>query len=1269
MVMRKKCYKLIFLIIVILWLFIPNLHAFDFDITSKQVANELNTLKNAQTATDYLKLGWIYYIFKNDSNKAVTYLEKSIELDSQIYESYFILGLIKKGQGRYREAFNTWLKCLDFDRLENSFVVLEIMYLNYSSEDTQKLLKKFENMSKSSSYILLKPHLSYEMGYLYRKTGQLNKSLKAYKKIGFIDKWMIIGPFDNKEKMGLNEVYPPEKEIDFTKAYSGKVKDVNWRKLDYLDYDQLVNFDEVLYPYNWVVAYGLTYVYCPQEKNAVFRIGSDDAVKIWFNDCLIFKNENYQRFAPDQYAIPVRLNKGWNKVLVKVCEGWGAWKFGLRITDFNGKPLKGLKYSTETKPYTKKDILPKIKTRQLISIKEQLQQKIKENPNNLFARYILAEYLRMLDLNKDSIKEYDDLIKLYPDSACFLYEQGWIFSNDDNIEKAIKNYKKAVFLNKNHLESLYRIAGYYYDDGQYDRALYYVTQISKINPNFLDNRLLTAKIYRDKGWYLDAYIEMKELIKLSPTTPNYLAWMGDMAGDIDKYEEEIEFYEKALMYEQKSYYAMRELIKRYKLLGQEDEVIKLYYELLKFYPLRMYYYVELAEYYASIGEFEKSFEACQQASLISPDNFFLLKEKGELYYYTGQTEQAVKEWEKALAVRPNYQDLREYIEFVQQKEETFFTKYSESEDEIRSLINTQIKPGDYPEAPAIELLNRKMIQVFSDGSCFNYIHKIIKILNKKGIEEYGQIDMLGTKNLKIKKSIVITPQGEELEITEISGKTISPPALEIGSIIEYEYTYSSRYHLIGGYFYDSENFEYIVPILRKCYVISIPIDKKLKTYAYNIDLEFHQERYKDNNVYIWEAYNIPKIYFEKNLPGIGDFIKFIIVSTIPSWEYLARWEDSLVDDQLEIDPQIKEKIFELIAGKQTEQEKVKAIYYFITKEVRYLSLKHDVFGWKSKRSTKIFADRYGDCKDKAILMMAMLKEIGIKAYYALLSTRNYSLLKKDIPAPYMNHAIVYIPELDGKQVNKFLDMTAIDYSYNSLPHTDEGVYAMVFKRPGYEFIKIPLSKANENVSNTNITIELVDEKMEGKSSDALTGKLSGLYRGKLKDERLRRKIIEDELNRYLPGNELIEYEILNENNLEKPFVINCEFKVPSLLSEIGHNQYTLALIGKVNLVKELAPSKERHYDLELRFAGTYNLEEVVILPDGYIITRLPKDFKIENEFVSYEIKYSKEKNNLKIERTFALLKSRIKKEDYYTFRRSLIKIDKIEQRNIVIKKD
>lgn len=152
----------------------------------------------------------------------------------------------------------------------------------------------------------------------------------------FIKEWNLIGPFDAPDMTYLQTAYPPEKEIALKKRYRGKNNQMlEWKRVQAGE-SGFINLQRLFEPNEQTIAYGLTYVFSPEDRKAQLLIGSDDGVRIWLNDKLIHTNPAYRGAYPDQDRIPVALKKGWNKLLVKVLQGGGGWGFYARFIDPEG---------------------------------------------------------------------------------------------------------------------------------------------------------------------------------------------------------------------------------------------------------------------------------------------------------------------------------------------------------------------------------------------------------------------------------------------------------------------------------------------------------------------------------------------------------------------------------------------------------------------------------------------------------------------------------------------------------------------------------------------------------------------------------------------------------------------------------------------------------------------------------------------------------------------------------------------------------------------
>ncbi len=138
--------------------------------------------------------------------------------------------------------------------------------------------------------------------------------------------WHAIGPFDNTARQGFAAVYPPEKEINLAGRYKGKRNlDVAWRQVNLPD-GQVNNL--AIFPDN---ADAVAYLYREIESPAPFdlpvSLGSSDGLVVWLNGEKVLSENTQRETAPDQSRAVLKLKAGKNQLLVKLCQGIGAWTF------------------------------------------------------------------------------------------------------------------------------------------------------------------------------------------------------------------------------------------------------------------------------------------------------------------------------------------------------------------------------------------------------------------------------------------------------------------------------------------------------------------------------------------------------------------------------------------------------------------------------------------------------------------------------------------------------------------------------------------------------------------------------------------------------------------------------------------------------------------------------------------------------------------------------------------------------------------------------
>ena len=167
---------------------------------------------------------------------------------------------------------------------------------------------------------------------------------------GWVTDWKVIGPFDNKDRLGFEKVFPPEQSIDLTAEYDGLNGKVKWQDYKATDDYGKVDLNKPCGALKEVTGYAYTEFYADKKHPVELRLGCKNGWKVWLNGKYLFGRDEYHRGAEiDQYRLAGELKPGRNTSLVKVTqneqkEDWTVeWEFQMRITDALGTPIASAK--------------------------------------------------------------------------------------------------------------------------------------------------------------------------------------------------------------------------------------------------------------------------------------------------------------------------------------------------------------------------------------------------------------------------------------------------------------------------------------------------------------------------------------------------------------------------------------------------------------------------------------------------------------------------------------------------------------------------------------------------------------------------------------------------------------------------------------------------------------------------------------------------------------------------------------------------------------
>ena len=206
---------------------------------------------------------------------------------------------------------------------------------------------------------------------------------------------------------------------------------------------------------------------------------------------------------------------------------------------------------------------------------------------------------------------------------------------------------------------------------------------------------------------------------------------------------------------------------------------------------------------------------------------------------------------------------------------------------------------------------------------------------------------------------------------------------------------------------------------------------------------------------------------DPNLPPDEFVFPEIDYSTGASWQSVAGEYSKIVDSRAKPDA-VQSIVDGLTAGKTTASEKEAAILNFVDSEVRYTGIEFGEAAIVPHDPEETLRLKYGDCKDKATLLVAMLRAAGIQAYVALLNAGSRLDVPADLPGMGLfDHAIVYVPN-PGKSVaaansGLWIDPTDQYARLGQLPINDQGRHALIARPESTSLTVTPESTSRDNV--------------------------------------------------------------------------------------------------------------------------------------------------------------------------------------------------------------
>ena len=489
-----------------------------------------------------------------------------------------------------------------------------------------------------------------------------------------------------------------------------------------------------------------------------------------------------------------------------------------------------------------------------------------------------------------------------------------------------------------------------------------------------------------------------------------------------------------------------------------------------------------------------------------------------------------------------------------------------------------ITPEKYPDAETVLVSEHIVTEYQADGTFVTHDDEYIKILTEEGrrssLEKeffynvfYGGCEIISAEVIKADGKIVshdpkkiskeqIDNSQMEMNIYDPNDKIIlaALPDVEIGDVIHFFVKkWESKPRMLGCYA-DWSVLEADVPIVQLTCEYIGPADKPLKSKALLSQIKgtvTATEKTEDGKIhYCWTARDVPQIFAEPEMPSINRVGQRLLVSTLGDWKEVSRWYYELSKPHLEkITPAIKAKTSALVAAAQNEEERVRAIFTFVSQEIRYMGITTEkgAPGYEPHDVDITFDNRYGVCRDKAALLAAMLHEAGIPAFPVLVMAGDK--LDPEVPCASFNHAITAARMKNGSYM--LMDSTN-ENAADLLPQYLNNKSFIVATPEGETLMTSPVSPVEDNMSTAKTTVKLADD---GSATGTTVVDLKGIndvaYRGSLAEVKPdeAQRFFEGVLKSSLAGATLTHFQLQPENmqDTTRTIRITMDWSVPNIL--------------------------------------------------------------------------------------------------------------------------
>ena len=1062
---------------------------------------------------------------------------------------------------------------------------------------------------------LVRSSAAFAEAVALRRLGRLEDARARIAPLGFIRDWAILGAFDNEAGKGFLTEYPPETKqapIDISQSVAGPLLPLKWQTLTRTSDLGAVEIGYAVEPQDPGVAYLATWAHVDTDTQTELRISTSHPTRAWLNTTLVLSEEQVSGADLDNLILPVTLHKGWNQLLIKSAQKDGWWALQARFTDRTGAPLGGLTTSAQPQAFARgSSKTASIAATSVVLLPPTLASL---EPSNRRA-YLAGRWLARGGHLQPEQNEVQRFLDKTPDNLLAAYGLSLAYWANGEAGKGIDLLNRGVKQGGMATSAFLRLRGLYYQQrGLYDKAQAdFLTEI-KSNPHARTTESDFADLLEQRGWKVDGCRQWEATAKTWPDSVTVLRNLGNCQLALGYQSRGLDTLAQALRLEPGAGATLRRLYSQAASESHFAEASRYLDSLRALAPNAPAYCADEADLLRRQGrpaEAEARFRAAMALNPLWAGPYEAL---GDLYLEQGRSADAVAQWKQALERDPNNATLSQRSEHYQPTKLGFMEAYLPAPDAIDRALSRKMGPS--PGSQTALLLDDEVTEVNADGSAKRFVTEVRQALNEQGRDALISERLPGNGTLKLLNAYSLSPKGERQEASSIRGSEVRFRNLEVGSRVVIQYVhYAPAEHFLENQYI--ANWYFRTPGRQheeSRWVLILPKSRALKVNV-NGDIKHEETTVGDRRVNIWSVSHAPPLVPEPHGPPLVDLVWRVAVSTVPDWDDYVRWERALLAEAFRSSPKLDALAANLIEGSKTPHDKLDRLYEFVTKEIRYQQDYESTIAGVRPHACPVVLERgYGDCKDKAVLLMHLAKLAGIKLKFAILRTTSAGRVIADVPNQQFNHAIVYVPVQPGFDQPFFLDPTSDGLDLGNLPYVDQGAQSLVLdpEDGSWSMIPIPYQPADINYSRSEFAVQIESPTKATASGDITARGVAGVaFRHVLRNSAVADQVMQSLAASLFPGGRLTQSTPPPSESTAKPVSLRMDVDVShSLQTKDKGFRFVLApgsqeLEGMVTLERRTTP-------LNLGVPVMSSRTIAVTAPEGFVVDHVPPSFALSH---------------------------------------------------------